>query len=126
MADRSSTEQQNNQQDQSNQSGQSSQPQIDSAFFEQMAAQTGHPTGFSPSSLGYDITSTVVQSYFEQIEAQTRQARRMADLWAQSLILQQTHSQIVNAVVPLAARQTVEYLRRNPQVAQDVLSQTSR
>ena len=70
-----------------------SQAQIDSSFIE-MIAQS------SPTQ-GYDMITQVVTSYFDTLEAQHRQARRIADLWAQSLILQQTQAQIVRAVVPL-------------------------
>lgn len=92
------------------------QESFDRSFFEQM----GGPSGAVPSTLGYDITSQVVTSYFENIEAQTRQARRMADLWAQSLILQQTTSEVARAVAPVVARQVIEHLRTHPQVLKDL------
>src|SRR5881628_324115 len=105
MADRSQTAPEQNQQ-QSNEGDSRSQTQFDSSFFEQM----GGPAGVAPSSLGYDITTQVVQSYFDNIESTTRQARRMADLWAQSLILQQTTSQIARTVAPVVAKQVIDHL----------------
>lgn len=114
MADSSQT---TSQEQQYQQGEDRSQTAFDSSFFEQMGA----PAGASPSSLGYDITTQVVQSYFDQIESTTRQARRMADLWAQSLILQQTTSQIARAVAPVVAKQVVEHLKQNPTWARELL-----
>lgn len=120
MADSSqSTTTQQNQQEQFDQQSQSS---VDSSFFEQM----GGPSGLSPSALGYDVTTTVIQSYFETIEAQTRQARRMADLWAQSLILQQTTQLVAQAVAPAVSKQVIAYLRQNPEWAKPLIQQEVR
>lgn len=114
MADRSQT---TPEQKQFTEGDDRSQTAFDSSFFEQMGA----PAGASPSSLGYDITTQVVQSYFDQIESTTRQARRMADLWAQSLILQQTTSQIARVVAPVVAKQVIEHLKQNPTWARELL-----
>ena len=114
MADQSSTQTDKQQgEEQQNQENWRPQSSFDTSFFEQM----GGPAGISPSSLGYDVTTQVVQSYFEQIEAQTRQARRMADLWAQSLILQQTTSEIARYVTPVVAKQVIAHLKQsNPEL----------
>lgn len=92
------------------------QASYDRSFFEQM----GGPTGVVPSSLGLDITSQVVASYFESIEAQTRQARRMADLWAQSLILQQTTSEVARVIAPAVTKQVLDHLRSNPSLLKEL------
>jgi len=106
------------QQDQKNQPEGRPQTSYDNSFFEQM----GGPSGVSPASLGYDVTSQVLQSYFETIEAQTRQARRMADLWAQSLILQQTTNQIAQVVAPVVTKQVIAHLQQNPEWAKRLIS----
>lgn len=99
-------------------SGPTSQQSYDRSFFEQISGSVAA----SPSALGWDVTSQVVQSYFEQIEAQTRQARRMADLWAQSLILQQTTSEIARVVAPAVYKQVLDHFRTNPEMLKDLIS----
>lgn len=108
MADTAQSEQ-SKQQDQ--------QHQFDTSFFEQM----GGPAGVSPSALGYDLTTQVVQSYFDQVEATTRQARRISDLWAQSIVLQQTTSEIARVITPMITKQVVQQLQRNPELLKQAL-----
>lgn len=93
-----------------------SQAQFDRSFIEQMSQ------GGSSSLGGIDVTAQVVTAYFDQVEQTTRQARRMADLWAQSLILQQTTQEISRIVAPQVARQVVSYLKSNPQELRELVN----
>src|SRR3954468_22840966 len=117
MANSSEGTTQEQQQYTPNQTDDRMQASIDSSFFEQI----GFPAGASPSSLGYDFTSQVLQSYFETPEAQVRQTRRMADLWAQSLILTQTTNQIAKTLAPVVAKQVIAHLQQNPSWVQDLV-----
>lgn len=116
------TETQNQQNQQGEQQFTGDQSSVDSSFFEQM----GGPSGVSASALGYDVTTQVIQSYFDTIEAQSRQARRMSELWAQSLILQQTTHLVAQAVAPVVSKQVIGYLRQNPEWAKQLVQQEIR
>ena len=68
--------------------------------FDDTQSQSDYNAGFAgligqslPS--GVDATSQIVQAYFESVELQTRTARRVAEVWATSMILAQTRQAIV-------------------------------
>src|SRR3954452_6741670 len=116
------TEMQNQQNQQGEQQFIGDQSSVDSSFFEQM----GGLSGVSASALSYDVTTQVIQSYFDTIEAQSRQARRMSELWAQSLTLQQTTHLVAQAVAPVVSKQVIGYLRQNPEWAKQLIQQELR
>ena len=94
------------QQDTQNQQGKS---------FDDSQSQNQYDQGFQSligQSLpqGLDQTSQIVQAYFESVETQIRTARRVTEVWATSMILQQTRQAIVQEVT----KQVLAQLRRDP------------
>jgi hypothetical protein len=88
------------------------QEHFDSSFFEQMSGGLGLPA----STAGYEITQQVLDSYFTQADATLRQTRRIADVWAQQLILNQTRDQIVRYVAPVVKKAVLEEIKRSPEL----------
>ena len=89
MADTQS-QQKNNQQTYDDQSS------YDQAFSQQMGSSLPQ---------GLDVTSEVVRAYFDNIEQQTRTARRVSEVWATAMILNQSQSFIVAEVTKKVLRQ---------------------
>ena len=73
--------------------------------FEQM-------TGGGLQGQSFDVISQIVTSYFDTVEANHRQARRIADLWAQQMLLSQSTSQIARQVATLVKEQVKADVRR--------------
>lgn len=71
---------------------------------------------------GLDTTREVLQAYFDSVESTTRTARRISEVWANQMLLQQSHQMIAQAVVP----QVIAALRSNPQWLKPVMDQAGK
>ena len=93
-----------------------SQSQFDSAFSEQMFGDTAQ--------------REITQAYWQQAEETIRAARRVAEIYALSVmtngLVQKIVPQVTRTVTPIVTQQVVQQIQQNPQLLKQAVQQASR